>query len=208
MGGVWGAMEGRVIDATLMPGHGPLLRLAPSHFTPLLLSLSLPQSPSTPRSNTSLCHTTPLSPPSPPLLSLSLSLSHHHLSLSPPDPQHASFAHLSHIPISHHPPPSPPLHLTYQLHTLTPLTSSLLSPSTDPQHASFAQLLEAPRIDARAIIRARFPSPRLVDCDQNGSQSRFLLAKLNPSATYSNIAGATGEVIMVRAWVGSSDVRR
>ena len=139
---------------------------------------------------------------------LSLSLSHHHLSLSPPDPQHASFAHLSHIPISHHPPPSPPLHLTYQLHTLTPLTSSLLSPSTDPQHASFAQLLEAPRIDARAIIRARFPSPRLVDCDQNGSQSRFLLAKLNPSATYSNIAGATGEVIMVRAWVGSSDVRR
>ena len=86
MGGVWGAMEGRVIDATLMPGHGPLLRLAPSHFTPLLLSLSLPQSPSTPRSNTSLCHTTPLSPPSPPLLSLSLSLSPPPLPLTPRPP--------------------------------------------------------------------------------------------------------------------------
>jgi len=66
----------------------------------------------------------------------------------------------------------------------------------DPQHASFAQLLEAPRVDARGIIRDRFPAPRLVDCDQNGSQSRFLLAKLNPSATYASVASTPGEVIM------------
>ncbi|XP_057415913.1 protein transport protein SEC23 B isoform X2 [Lotus japonicus] len=55
-----------------------------------------------------------------------------------------------------------------------------------PEHQAFAQLLEAPRDDAQSMIRDRFPVPRLVVCDQHGSQARFLLAKLNPSATYSN----------------------
>ncbi|GMH08057.1 hypothetical protein Nepgr_009897 [Nepenthes gracilis] len=56
----------------------------------------------------------------------------------------------------------------------------------DPQHQLFAQLLQAPEDDAQIIIRERFPVPRLVVCDQHGSQARFLLAKLNPSATYNN----------------------
>ena len=30
----------------------------------------------------------------------------------------------------------------------------------------------------------RCPTPRLVECDQGGSQARFLLAKLNPSSTH------------------------
>lgn len=34
----------------------------------------------------------------------------------------------------------------------------------------FAQLLRAPRDDADAIITERFPAPRLVICDQHGSQ--------------------------------------
>lgn len=34
----------------------------------------------------------------------------------------------------------------------------------------FAQLLRAPRDDADAIIKERFPVPRLVICDQHGSQ--------------------------------------
>ncbi|XP_054821521.1 protein transport protein SEC23 E-like [Prosopis cineraria] len=55
-----------------------------------------------------------------------------------------------------------------------------------PEHQAFAQLLQAPRDDAQLIIRDRFPVPRLVVCDQHGSQARFLLAKLNPSATYNN----------------------
>lgn len=55
-----------------------------------------------------------------------------------------------------------------------------------PEHQAFAQLLQAPHDDAQMIIRERFPVPRLVICDQHGSQARFLLAKLNPSATYSN----------------------
>ncbi|KAL5781964.1 hypothetical protein ACOSP7_006993 [Xanthoceras sorbifolium] len=55
-----------------------------------------------------------------------------------------------------------------------------------PEHQAFAQLLQAPHDDAQLIIRDRFPVPRLVVCDQHGSQARFLLAKLNPSATYNN----------------------
>ena len=63
--------------------------------------------------------------------------------------------------------------------------------ASDPAHAALAALLEAPRRDAAALCRARFPVPRLVDCDQHGSQARFLLAKLNPSATY-NSGGENG----------------
>ncbi|KAL5542793.1 hypothetical protein UlMin_010503 [Ulmus minor] len=55
-----------------------------------------------------------------------------------------------------------------------------------PEHQAFAQLLQAPHADAQLIIQGRFPVPRLVVCDQHGSQARFLLAKLNPSATYNN----------------------
>ncbi|XP_052169845.1 protein transport protein SEC23-like [Diospyros lotus] len=55
-----------------------------------------------------------------------------------------------------------------------------------PEHVAFAQLLQAPQDDANAIIKERFPVPRLVICDQHGSQARFMLAKLNPSSTYSS----------------------
>lgn len=41
-----------------------------------------------------------------------------------------------------------------------------------PEHAAFAALLKVPQEDADAIIRDRFPVPRLVDCDQHGSQVR------------------------------------
>ncbi|KAM5569715.1 protein transport protein SEC23 [Rosa sericea] len=54
------------------------------------------------------------------------------------------------------------------------------------EHLAFGQLLQAPHDDTQMIIRERFPVPRLVVCDQHGSQARFLLAKLNPSATYNN----------------------
>ncbi|KAF3791749.1 transport protein [Nymphaea thermarum] len=55
-----------------------------------------------------------------------------------------------------------------------------------PEHQAFAQLLQAPQDDSHLIIKDRFPVPRLVVCDQHGSQARFLLAKLNPSATYNS----------------------
>ncbi|XP_042516474.1 protein transport protein SEC23-like [Macadamia integrifolia] len=55
-----------------------------------------------------------------------------------------------------------------------------------PEHQAFAHLLQAPHDESQMIIRDRFPVPRLVVCDQHGSQARFLLAKLNPSATYNS----------------------
>ena len=65
-----------------------------------------------------------------------------------------------------------------------------------PEHAAFKALLQAPQTEAASIIRRRFPTPRFTDCDQNGSQARFLLAKLNPSATYNSTASMSSEVIM------------
>ncbi|XP_062199117.1 protein transport protein SEC23 C-like [Phragmites australis] len=53
-------------------------------------------------------------------------------------------------------------------------------------HEVFAQLLKAPHEEANSIMKERFPVPRLVVCDQYGSQARFLLAKLNPSVTYNS----------------------
>ncbi|KAF8393988.1 hypothetical protein HHK36_020190 [Tetracentron sinense] len=52
-----------------------------------------------------------------------------------------------------------------------------------PEHQAFSQLLQAPDDDAQMIIRDRFPVPRLVVCDQHGSQvSNFVSAyKLNTS---------------------------
>ncbi|XP_010531432.1 PREDICTED: protein transport protein SEC23 [Tarenaya hassleriana] len=66
-----------------------------------------------------------------------------------------------------------------------------------PEHQAFAHLLQAPRDYANVIISERFPSPRLVICDQHGSQARFLLAKLNPSATCNTDApiGGGGDII-------------
>ncbi|KAH9305192.1 hypothetical protein KI387_009596, partial [Taxus chinensis] len=39
-----------------------------------------------------------------------------------------------------------------------------------PEHEAFALLLKAPRHDADAILKEHFPVPRLVVCDQHGSQ--------------------------------------
>ncbi|KAI8545608.1 hypothetical protein RHMOL_Rhmol07G0052800 [Rhododendron molle] len=65
-----------------------------------------------------------------------------------------------------------------------------------PEHVVFAQLLQAPHDDANAILKERFPAPRLVICDQHGSQARFLLAKLNPSATYNSDMRASEKEIL------------
>lgn len=55
---------------------------------------------------------------------------------------------------------------------------------------AFAQLLQAPNDDAQMIIRERFPVPRLVVCDQHGSQVStfiyfvFCLATVPHSKTF------------------------
>ncbi|KAJ4956531.1 hypothetical protein NE237_013314 [Protea cynaroides] len=53
----------------------------------------------------------------------------------------------------------------------------------DPNHVNLRKLLEAPEIDAAQLLAERIPVPKLIKCDQHGSQARFLLAKLNPSVT-------------------------
>lgn len=57
-------------------------------------------------------------------------------------------------------------------------------------------MAQDPIREAESIIRKRFPIPHFVNCDQNGSQARFLLAKLNPSSTHNNQSGMSAEVIM------------
>lgn len=62
--------------------------------------------------------------------------------------------------------------------------------------SSLMSMLQDPLQEADSIIKKRFPIPHFVNCDQNGSQARFLLAKLNPSSTHNNQSGMSAEVIM------------
>ncbi|UYV74927.1 SEC23A, partial [Cordylochernes scorpioides] len=57
-----------------------------------------------------------------------------------------------------------------------------------PEYGNFKQLLAAPMGDAQEILTTRFPVPRYIDCDQGGSQARFLLSKVNPSVTHNTAA--------------------
>ncbi len=59
-----------------------------------------------------------------------------------------------------------------------------------PDHVHFKNLLQAPRTDAQLIMEERFPVPRYILCDEGKSESRFLMAKLNPSVTHNNRDGA------------------
>jgi protein transport protein SEC23 len=56
----------------------------------------------------------------------------------------------------------------------------------DPQYVSLKQLLEAPVNDANGILQDRFPVPRYIVTEYEGSQARFLLSKVNPSLTHNN----------------------
>ena len=60
-----------------------------------------------------------------------------------------------------------------------------------PEHEAFRDLLAKPVADAAHLMAQRCPTPRLVECDQGGSQARFLLAKLNPSATHATSDAGT-----------------
>mmetsp|Transcript_3147 Transcript_3147/g.4293 ORF Transcript_3147/g.4293 Transcript_3147/m.4293 type:complete len:766 (-) Transcript_3147:258-2555(-) len=62
-------------------------------------------------------------------------------------------------------------------------------------HKHFADLLIAPQADALRIMEQRFPVPRYIICDQHKSESRFVIAKLNPSVTHNSNDGSSGERI-------------
>ncbi|GJM96567.1 hypothetical protein PR202_ga13417 [Eleusine coracana subsp. coracana] len=65
----------------------------------------------------------------------------------------------------------------------------------DPNHENLRKLLEAPEVDAEALMVDRFPVPKFIKCDQHGSQARFLLARLNPSVTQKTQLSEGSEVI-------------
>ncbi|KAL7678307.1 hypothetical protein ACOME3_004537 [Neoechinorhynchus agilis] len=62
----------------------------------------------------------------------------------------------------------------------------------DPQYKIFADLLQAPVNDAYEILSHRFPIPRYVVTEANGSQARFLFCKVNPSQTHNSLWGQEG----------------
>jgi protein transport protein SEC23 len=64
-----------------------------------------------------------------------------------------------------------------------------------PEYSAFKQLLEMPASDAQELLSERFPLSRYIDCDQGGSQARFLEAKVNPSTTHMNAYGGEGQAI-------------
>lgn len=62
----------------------------------------------------------------------------------------------------------------------------------DGKHSNLKMLLQAPKDDAAAVLEERFPYARYIECDQHGSQARFLLAKLNPSVNHHSAAAESG----------------
>lgn len=62
----------------------------------------------------------------------------------------------------------------------------------NPEYSNFAELLETPIRDAKEVLQHRFPAPKFVCCNAGGSQARFLLAKVNPSATHNTLAELAG----------------
>ncbi|KAF8940552.1 protein transporter SEC23 [Dissophora ornata] len=53
-------------------------------------------------------------------------------------------------------------------------------------YENFKELLEAPVASSQGLLMDRFPIPRYIVCDQNGSQARFLLSKMNPSTAHTS----------------------
>ena len=61
----------------------------------------------------------------------------------------------------------------------------------------FKDLLMAPQHDASRIMEHRFPVPRFIVCDQHKSESRFVIAKLNPSVTHNTNDGSGKDLFLL-----------
>jgi protein transport protein SEC23 len=53
-----------------------------------------------------------------------------------------------------------------------------------PEYENLRELLEMPVEDAKELMKDRNPLPMYVECDQNTSQARFLIASLDPDVTH------------------------
>ena len=63
-----------------------------------------------------------------------------------------------------------------------------------PGYEAFNDQLQAPVNDMNELIANRFPIPKITICDQNGSQARYLVHKLNPSDTDAKESGGDVQV--------------
>ena len=52
------------------------------------------------------------------------------------------------------------------------------------EFAHLKELLMAPAKDAKEILGDRFPTPKFIQTTENGSQARFLVARVNPAVTH------------------------
>jgi len=52
------------------------------------------------------------------------------------------------------------------------------------EHSNFKELLMAPAVDAKQVLKDRFPVPKFVQTNAGGSQARHLTSRVNPSTTY------------------------
>lgn len=60
------------------------------------------------------------------------------------------------------------------------------------EYAHLRELLQNPAQDAKDILEDRFPVPKFVQTYANGSQARFLAARVNPSKTHVTENGMPG----------------
>eukprot|EP00468_Gymnochlora_sp_CCMP2014_P001961 CAMPEP_0167742470 /NCGR_PEP_ID=MMETSP0110_2-20121227/1453_1 /TAXON_ID=629695 /ORGANISM="Gymnochlora sp., Strain CCMP2014" /LENGTH=754 /DNA_ID=CAMNT_0007626683 /DNA_START=897 /DNA_END=3161 /DNA_ORIENTATION=- len=61
-----------------------------------------------------------------------------------------------------------------------------------PDYAYLEEFFQGPAEDAKNLRESRMPTPIFVSCAENGSQSRFLMSKLNPSITQNNFQYGSG----------------
>lgn len=71
-------------------------------------------------------------------------------------------------------------------HGLTVAAWRKLNYQDQEEYSLFRDFLQAPKIEALYILADRFPLPRFIDCDEGGSQARFLIARLNSSSRYTS----------------------
>ncbi|VDP78713.1 unnamed protein product [Echinostoma caproni] len=68
-----------------------------------------------------------------------------------------------------------------------------------PEYAHIKQILDKPRLEAEELLKDRFPMPRYIETEHEGSQARFLLSKVNPSLTHNTMYSfgqETGSVVL------------
>lgn len=65
----------------------------------------------------------------------------------------------------------------------------------NPEYENVKDLIEYPVLDAQELLAMRLPLPMYVECDEDTSQARFIVATLDPSITHNDRGLNQGQVI-------------